>query len=240
MGNRGRPDKTLPAGEKAMTHSLEAEMSALGSAFFSGKAARIVCSMLTEEMFYSPACRRIFSEIRALAERGCDPDLVLVKAGIQATGDLERIGGTEYLVQVLEAVPSPANAGPYSAIMRDFWVKREMSKRLRKLDAEALGDGTVPDLLRELLCAANGLTRGSQDCYPIQEVELDDLRDLAGVTTGYEAIDRSNEMGGYPKSEVSFVMAGTGVGKSAWMSWSALHAARAPRSPERFSLPHTR
>ena len=201
-------------------------MSALGSMLLSAKAARQVCEILTPEMFYSPAHRTIFASMRETVERGGVPDLVLLSTALKASGELARVGGAEYLVQVAETVPSPANAGPYAAIVRDFWVKREAAARCRSLAAAAEGEATAPEVLRSLSTVGNRLTRGSQDVVRIQDVEVDDVKDLAGVTTGYPVVDKSNEMGGYPKAEVTYVMAATGVGKSAWMSWSAMFAAR--------------
>ncbi|AIE86812.1 replicative DNA helicase [Fimbriimonas ginsengisoli] len=109
-------------------YSYEAEMSTLGSMILSERAAEEVVTILDENDFYRPSHRLIFKAMKQLIHQHKPIDLVTLRAELMARGNLADIGGEDYLVQVAEFVPSPANSGYYAGIVLD-------KATLRRLDS---------------------------------------------------------------------------------------------------------
>ena len=107
------PDDLVPL------RSLEAEMSVLGSMLLSDRAAEEIANILIEDDFYQPAHKEIYRAMRQLVDNAKPVDLVTLKDELTARDTLRNVGGIDYLVQVAECVPSPANAVPYARIVQD-------------------------------------------------------------------------------------------------------------------------
>ncbi len=107
-------------------HSLEAEMSALGSMMLSQMACDDVATRLNDEDFYSPAHREIYRAIRQLMMESRAIDIVTVKNELVLRDKLASAGGVEYLMQIAESVPSAANATHYASIVLDYAVLRRL------------------------------------------------------------------------------------------------------------------
>ena len=97
--------------------SIEAERSVLGALLQDGRAVSIAMEMLQEDDFYTPAHREIYSAIRALAQQSTAVDLVTVDAELSRRGTLNGIGGSSYLVELLQYVPTTANVQYYITIV---------------------------------------------------------------------------------------------------------------------------
>jgi replicative DNA helicase len=107
------PDELLPL------YSLEAEMSTLGSMLLSERASEEIVTILDERDFYRPAHRLIFKAMKQLIHTHKPIDFLTLKEELMARGNLADVGGEDYLLQIAEYTPSPANAGFYAKIVLD-------------------------------------------------------------------------------------------------------------------------
>jgi replicative DNA helicase len=131
---------------------LEAEKSVLGSVLRDPRCAPEVVAHLSPDDFYSPRHRSIFKVIDALEQRAsgaCDP--VTVAHEIDRLGQSEELGGRNYLIELMEAVPSVAFLENHVGIVRDMAVRRG------------------------LLAAADQITR------LVSDVEHDSVKDLVNL-----------------------------------------------------------
>jgi replicative DNA helicase len=99
--------------------SLEAEMSVLGSMLLSERAAEETVTLLEESSFYRPAHRLIYKAMKQLVHNHKPIDFLTLKEELMARGNLTDIGGEDYLVQIAEYTPSPANSSYYAKIVLD-------------------------------------------------------------------------------------------------------------------------
>ena len=78
-----------------------------------------VLVQLDQDSFYFPEHKVLFNTIRRLYDRnrGAGIDGALVRDELERTGEIEAIGGIEYLKQVVETVPSSASAVYYAGIV---------------------------------------------------------------------------------------------------------------------------
>jgi replicative DNA helicase len=108
--------------------SLEAEMSVLGSMLLSERAAEETVTLLEEEDFYRPAHRLIYKAMRQLVNNSKPIDFLTLKEELMARGNLADIGGEEYLLQIAEYTPSPANSEYYARIVQDKAILRRLEE----------------------------------------------------------------------------------------------------------------
>ena len=100
-----------------LPQSLEAERSVLGALLQDGKAVSMAMEMLREDDFYSPVHQAIFAAVRALAQQSTAVDLITANDELARRGTLDGIGGTEYLVRLMEDVPATSNVQYYISIV---------------------------------------------------------------------------------------------------------------------------
>lgn len=126
--------------------SLEAERSVLGAMLQDSAAVLQAAEDLEAEDFYNPAHKEIYGAMLQLHRSQSPVDLVTVDAELSRRGTLEGVGGTAYLIELSQYVPTTANVKAYISIVLE-------KSTLRKLIQAA---GTI-----------------SQECYsqqnPLQE-----------------------------------------------------------------------
>lgn len=102
-------------------------MSTLGSMLLSERAAEETVTILDEGDFYRPAHRLIYKAMKQLVHTHKPIDFLTLKEELMARGNLADVGGEDYLLQIAEYTPSPANSGYYAKIVLD-------KATLRRLD----------------------------------------------------------------------------------------------------------
>jgi len=96
---------------------VEAEKSTLGSALLSKAALEEIRDIIEPGDFYRPAHATIYETVLALADKGEPVDPTTVLAALQTSGELTRVGGGEYLHELLSVVPTAANAAYYARLL---------------------------------------------------------------------------------------------------------------------------
>jgi replicative DNA helicase len=103
--------------EHLSPHSLEAEESVLGSMLLSQDAIVEVSEILKPEDFYKESHSLIYETALALFAAGEPVDPITVSESLRAQGKLERAGDRTYIVNLMSAVPTPANARYYAEVV---------------------------------------------------------------------------------------------------------------------------
>lgn len=146
-------------------HDIAAEQAVLGAMLLSAAAAEACRSALSADDFYRPAHGVIFRAVTDLMRDREPVDAVTVKDRLEIAGDLARCGHALYLHTLIASVPTTANAGYYTRIVRDRAVRRRLRVAGRRILQWADGDDD-----------AHGLTERS-----VREVEA--VRD-SGIGDG--------------------------------------------------------
>jgi hypothetical protein len=111
--------------ERTPPHDLDAEVSVLGAVLLDNAVLEEVAALVGEADFYRESHRRIFAAMLSLAADG-PIDAVLLREELRKRGDLEAVGGPEAIVNLLERVPSAANAIEYAGIVRKTSQRRTL------------------------------------------------------------------------------------------------------------------
>jgi replicative DNA helicase len=213
-------------GEKFRGEYLEA--CAIGCMLLSDQACQKVALVLDSRMFYSAAHQTIFKACQAIHKAsGCSPDLVTLQAELHKTDSLKKVGGTDYLIQLMESVASAANAKAYAVGVREYWRFREVAKRAEELAKAAKRGESWNDVCKLMQDTGQGLSDETSDTFRMSDIDLSEHAADQGVTTGLRNVDSSSNVGGWPVGEPSMIMGKTGKGKTCLATQCIMAAADA-------------
>jgi replicative DNA helicase len=221
--------REVPTGEAAARvppHDLEAEKAVIGAMLVSETAVSVVAERLTAEDFYSEVHRIIYGAMTRLYSRGDPIDQLTLTNELRSIGEFEKVGGRAYVFQIVESVPTAANAGRYADIVRGKALLRDIidvGSRItedafrqpddvsKALDgAEQLIYGVSNRTLREHLSPVSELAPGALEMIQrLYEAE----GKVTGVETGFEDLDRLTT--GFHKSDLVILAARPAMGKTA-------------------------
>ena len=119
------PDQAIES-LKVPPHSIQAEQSVLGGLMLDNQTWDSVADKVVETDFYRRDHRLIFRAIAQLAEKQDPFDVVTLSEVLEATGELQDVGGLAYLGTLAKDTPSAANIVAYANIVRDRSVLRQL------------------------------------------------------------------------------------------------------------------
>src|SRR5690606_27176393 len=114
------------AAERKPPFSIEAEMSVLGGMLIDQNAVVRAIEILDETMFYREAHRRLYRAMVRLWEIGGAIEPVSLAEHLRNTGDFDVTGGTAYLAQLWDYVPTAANLEYHAKIVREKALLRRL------------------------------------------------------------------------------------------------------------------
>ncbi len=203
--------------------SIEAEACVLASMILDAMSIDVVVQILRDDYFYRPAHQIVYEVLVDMRHNAKEIDLVTLRNELDRRGVLDKIGGIDYLKNLVEGVPNPANAEYYAKIVRD-------KAQLRQLIA------TSTDILRDAYEARDEaqvtLDRAEQAIFDIAQQHLGDtavtLKELlkqtfenleahdgkliTGLASGYGQLDEMTS--GFQESEMLILAARPSMGKT--------------------------
>jgi len=211
-------------------HSLEAEMSLLGSMILDPHVTGEVLQVIRAgDAFYSQAHALIFDALVETYDQHQSGDLVQLSESLKSRGALDDVGGSEYLLELARSVPSAVNAPHYARIVSERSKLRRLIEAAGQIVYEAYHAGELgPDGARETLDRAEKMIfdiaedAGAYDAETLKELlfqTMDQLisnegRLITGIDTGFYEL---NEMtGGLQPGEMVIVAARPSMGKTAF------------------------
>ncbi|OOR49468.1 replicative DNA helicase [Bacillus pseudomycoides] len=218
--------------------NIEAEQTVLGSLLLDGELIK-ECR-LTNQHFSTAVHQAIFKLIRKIEEEGQPLDLVALVSKMEPAF-LAQIGGMEYLVNIIESVPTTANFSYYEGLVRNAWkmnqagsMAHSMCERLlAEKDEKVIGE-TITRLceLEEVDCTLDfDLKDTLVDLY---EELHQDTEELTGIETGFSALNKMTC--GLQEGDFVVIGARPSMGKTAFALNIALHAAKSGTAVGLFSL----
>ncbi|MEK7200763.1 MAG: replicative DNA helicase [Patescibacteria group bacterium] len=207
-------------------HNLEAEKALLGSIMLRPEVMFEITDLAHAVSFYSEKHRLIFETMLDLFSKRSPTDLLSVSARLKEKNLLDEIGGNSYLGELVNSVPSAANANYYAQIIQ----KKHIARNLIGAGdfVSALGYDEAEEL-------ENLLDQAQKKIYDVTNIasihkfvelkeelteaweRLDRLHNsgdgLRGVPTGFKELDE--KLSGLQKSDLIILAARPSVGKTA-------------------------
>lgn len=215
----------MSAAEQRSEHlaSVPAERAVLGAIFADAQLLTSVADILQADDFYEPRHQLVFLSMLRLAGSHRPIDHLTVAEDLKAHGQLAKVGGPAYLMDLDQGVPLTANAAHYAEIVHGFALRRAGALAARKA-LSGFYDLQVP-VERTAQQAASEFVRTSAPRRGMvngQEVlgEVLDKSDEAQagkkstrlIPTGIRPLDEV--ITGVPLEEVTVICANPAVGKT--------------------------
>ena len=213
-----------PFADRTAPYSAEAELAVLGGMLIDGDALTKAIEVVDDTMFYREGNRRAFRAMRRIFERGDVIDPVTLSEELRNAGDLEAVGGLQFIASVLDAVPTAANIEYHAKIVREKAVLRRLIEASTLTIQETYGhQGEVDELLdkaesRIFQVAQTHDRKGfvwiKELLWPAMEkIELlsQNSSSVTGVPTGF--VDLDEMTAGFQKGDLIIVAARPSMGK---------------------------
>src|SRR4249919_1950892 len=95
--------------DKLPPHSIQAEMCLLASMMLDKEIVGQVVQIVDREAFYQADHQIIYDVLVKLYEQNRPIDAVIVREELAKRQILDEVGGVQYLMQIIESVPSAAH-----------------------------------------------------------------------------------------------------------------------------------
>ncbi len=212
---------------RVLPQKIDAEQAVLGSMFLSEKALERIVERLNKDMFYLDSHKKIFEIIKNLFDKKVPIDITTVTAELERKKLLNQVGGVEYLTQIINVVPTAANADEYINIIEEKFLRRNLIEAGTEIanagfsSTEEIGD--ILDEAEKKIFDVVKNRRGSefksiQDVLFKAQADLEKLSsmkgEITGVPSGYYDIDRLTA--GFHENELIIIAARPAMGKTAF------------------------
>ena len=177
--------------------------------------------------FYRRAHQLIFQAMIDLNEKNEEIDVVTVADLLETYKQLEDIGGTPYLAELANVVPTAANVEYYATIVEERALLRRLIQASTDIISETYEEtGDVSSILDEaeqkILEVSERKNRSGfiniSDVLRDSMEEIDELykndEEITGISSGYRALDLMTA--GLHEDELIILAARPGVGKTAF------------------------
>lgn len=205
--------------------NIDAEQSVLGALLLDKDAIIRVADMIYPDDFYRPEHGKIYEGMLTLFEKHIPIDLVTLSNILEKEKSLKEVGGTAYLTELVNVVPTAAHVVKYAEIVRDKATLRRLLSVAAGIEEKVFGeeddvDAVLDSAERLLFSVSQKFVK--QYFTPIKDIlsttfdRIDEVHKhkgkIRGVATGFHHLD--NLLGGLQPSDLIIIAARPSMGKS--------------------------
>ena len=223
-------------------HDLAAEQSVLGAVFIAPDTIISLADELVPDDFYKPANKIVFKTMLSLLEKGEPIDATTMVSALTNQGEIKKIGGLNYVVELVNSTPTSKNVEYYAKLVKEKATLRKMIADLSdSLSSAYQGDVSIDDIIakteKSMLDISNQNTgtgfRNVADILDthMQMVETRSQTDgvVTGLSTGFVGLDKITT--GLHEDNLIILAARPAMGKTALALNIAQHIAVKEKKP---------
>lgn len=213
---------------RTVPHNVIAEQSVLGAAFLSKYALQKISDEMSRDSFYIDAHVKVFDCMQELKDSNIPIDITTVSARLKDKKQLDSIGGVEYLLEIVNSVPTAANVDYYINLVNQKALLRNLIDTANEIannayneemDFNELIDGAERKIFSVSKMRRGNEFRNIQDVLNKAQSDLEKLaaqgREVTGLSTGFGNIDKMTS--GFQPTEFIIIAARPGMGKTAFV-----------------------
>ena len=211
---------------RILPQSLEAERALLGSVMMRPEVVHEIIDIISDRSFYSDRHRLIWLSMLELHQKATPVDLLSLSSKLKEKELLETTGGMTYLTELVQSVPSSANAKYYAEIIQKKQLMRDLisaSEYIGNLGFEETGDleETLDKAEKRIFDVTNfagnhhkfiALKDTLVEAWERLEKLHETKGELRGIPTGYRELD--DKLAGLQKSDLIILAARPSMGKT--------------------------
>ena len=137
-------------------NDLDAERAVLAAVLLDSSALAKVRPLLDDAAWFNPAHRDIWRAVRGVADAGQPVDVITVKGRLSELNWLERVGGSRYFGDLVDATPAVANVEAHARIVVEKGRLRRLIEACHETAAVGYTAADVDALRAELLRRVEG------------------------------------------------------------------------------------
>jgi replicative DNA helicase len=211
--------------DRVPPQNVEAETALLGCLMLDKDAIVKVADTLIAEDFYEYRHRLVYEAVLELFEHNTSIDVLTVANAIEEKKLMDKVGGSSYLTQLVNTVPSASHVTYYASIVRKKGTLRRLIQSASEITNLAFNEeGEIEDILDSAEQKLFGISQKhlKQNFVPISTVlhdtfeRIDELHrergKLRGLPTGF--VDLDKKLGGLQKSDLVILAARPSMGKT--------------------------
>ncbi|HES2105886.1 TPA: replicative DNA helicase [Streptococcus pyogenes] len=213
---------------RVQPQDLLAEQSVLGSIFISPDKLIAVREFISPDDFYKYAHKIIFRAMITLSDRNDAIDATTIRTILDDQDDLQSIGGLSYIVELVNSVPTSANAEYYAKIVAEKAMLRDIIARLTEsvnlaYDEILKPEEVIAGVERALIELNEHSNRsGFREISDVLKVNYEALEarskqtsNVTGLPTGFRDLDKITT--GLHPDQLVILAARPAVGKTAFV-----------------------
>ncbi len=206
--------------------SLPSEQAVLGSLMLRKEGMHEVEDVLTPDSFYAEKHKIIFNAMLELNRKNDPIDMLSLSTKLSEQKNLERVGGNQYLAEIVNTVPSSTNVRHYAEIVQKKYVLRSLIEAADFVSELAFSEGD--DHMDEILDMAekkvfsvvsspkNQKFVNLRDAIPEAYERMEKLHEnrgtLRGIPSGFKDLDAM--LSGFQNSDLIILAARPSMGKT--------------------------
>ena len=208
--------------------SIEAEQAFLGSLIMDATAWEKVTDKIDINDFYDANNKVIFRELLNLALSNQSIDILVLEEALKTKSVLDKIGGVEYLKDLVKKLPTSAHIETYAGIIKEKSLMRKLISSSTNIieQVHQSEEGNVKDILDKAETEIFGITTdtkindGLVKIGPIVNQLIDVIYDKKNnnkidyLLTGFKKVDE--RLGGLQKSDLIVIAGRPSMGKTAF------------------------
>ena len=137
-------ENTSLSGQRVVPNNLYAEQALLGAILIDNTQFDRITGYLDTSDFYQQKHQAIFGAFSRLLEKSENVDLVTTRTVLEQSGDLEKAGGIEYLLELANETPYAGNIESYAKIVHDCGLLRKLLRCTHDIRRMVLDSGESP------------------------------------------------------------------------------------------------
>ncbi|MGB2786751.1 MAG: replicative DNA helicase [Candidatus Saccharimonadaceae bacterium] len=230
---------------KVPPQNIDAEMSLLGAILIDDEIIADASEKVDARDFYDKRHGLIYAAVMRLYEKHKPVDLLTLTDELKKKEQLEEVGGSAYLTELTNYVPTSAHAQTYAEIVAQKAVRRRLIKASGDISELGYNEDTdIQELLEKAEAEIFSVSDQSlkQDLVSIESILTDSFDrieelhrnkgQLRGVKTGYRDLD--NMTAGLQRSDLIILAARPAMGKTTLVTNLAYNVATIAKQPVLF------
>ncbi|MBR5974835.1 MAG: replicative DNA helicase [Clostridiales bacterium] len=222
--------------------NVEAEIAVLCCCLEAPDRLELVTGFLLAEDFYVGAHQKIYEMIYTLYSQSKTVDLITVGDALKKQGDLEKVGGMEYLSSITDAHALVSNLTDYVRIVKQKSMSRRLIRTMEEVTRQTYEGESDPANLLEVAISRLAELRGQsssetslvklQDIFVLSKEQFFKNKREKAVMSHFAMLDYVTN--GFRPGTLSIVAARPSMGKSAFVINIAVNVALLEKLPVAF------
>ena len=207
--------------------AVDLERVVLGALMVDSDAFSMVSEILKPDTFYEPRHQKIYEAIRNMNMDERPVDIMTLVNELTKMGELEKVGGAEYLMDISQGVASAAHIEYHARILAQKYMARQLIHYAGDIETQAFDESVDVDELMQhaegelFTLSQNNMKQDYTQVAPVVKNAVDILQraasnkgGLTGIPTGYSGMDEMTS--GWQASDLVIIAGRPAMGKTSF------------------------